>query len=136
MFSSLPSSLFRRDEEGQEEEGRGEEREKGGHKKESRLERQDTFVLNSPNMPRKSSPRTKVRLLLRGLVSLGGTGPQKLKNIVISQTLRKMVFNQLMLILGLGWSVCMYVSKYVTRSSFHLYFLNNALKLEQTLHEY
>ena len=54
------------------------------------------------------------------------------------------IFNQLMLILCLGWSVCkyvcMYVCKYVckyeTLSSFHLYFLNHALKLNQISHEY
>ena len=53
---------------------------------------------------------------------------------------RRTIFNQLMLILWLGWSLCMYlckyVCKYVTLSSPHLYLRNHTLKLNQTLHEY
>ena len=34
------------------------------------------------------------------------------------------------------WVVSMYVCKYETLSSFHLYFGNHNLKLNQTLHDY
>ena len=51
------------------------------------------------------------------------------------------VFNQLMLILWLGWLICKYVCmyvikyvcKYVRLSSFHLYLRNHPLKLNKAL---
>jgi len=45
---------------------RGEKEKRGRH--EAKLERQDTFVLNSPNMPRKSSPRTKSAYGIAGIL--------------------------------------------------------------------